>query len=145
MEHAAPVPDEGVAHLVEPPIVDHLYYEADAHAFIVTFVPEDRVSTAETEAVEIPASGENGRRIAVQLGRLAELLGMAPGGIERVVHAGGGDFELWLAGGATRSLAEHSPDSHATHEAYRCLQDIAMTAQVAFIIQERSATLAYKA
>jgi len=137
MAEAIPLQLDPKAHLVEPPIVDFVYLDPTRRAYVVTFVPEDRVSGAETEVVVVPENSSDGRRIALQLGWLASLWNqVAP--IERIVHSGGGDFEFQFKGAPSRSLSDLCPSPEATHDAYRFLQDIAMTAEVAFIQVQRA-------
>jgi hypothetical protein len=134
---AIEIPLEGDDPLVEPPIVDFFYPDPVRRAYVINFVPEDRVSRSQTEVAEVSESGLEGRRIALQLDRLASLLGLAVP-IEKIVFGGGGEFDLHFEGKVSRSLPADSPNPHVTHEAYRCLQDIAMTAQVAYILGQRT-------
>ncbi|HLX62689.1 MAG TPA: hypothetical protein VKX17_15530 [Planctomycetota bacterium] len=136
MKKARPLPLEDEAHLVEPPIVDFLHHHPARRAYVVTFVPEDSVSHAETEVVEIPDASGDGLRIKLQLDKLARLLNSRTR-IERLTHSGGGNFEIRFEGGKTKSLST-SPSPDATFGVYSSLQDIAMTAQIAFIAQHRT-------
>src|SRR5947207_5705284 len=104
MAEATPLPIEGDEHLVEPPIIDLLRRDTSFGVYVVTFVPEDDVSQAETEMVEIPEGSPDGQRITWQLEDLAELW-KPSARIERIVHSGGGDFTIHFEGGKIRSLS----------------------------------------
>jgi len=135
---AIPLPIDRDSLLIEPPIVDFLHLDLTRRAYVVTFVPEDSVSCAETEVIEVPEASSEGQRIALQLSLLAAHMRKGTAPIDRISHSGGGDFEFHFRGKPSRSLSHHNQSAEATHQAYRCLQDIAMTAQVAFILRQRS-------
>lgn len=117
-------------HLVEPPIVDAMNIDRTRGAWVVTFVPEDSVSSREKETVTIPIASADGRRISLRLARLNTLLGMT---IERLVHSGDGNFAFHSVDGRVLELA--GPHGHVdlSMRSYVELSDIAMTAQIAFV------------
>jgi hypothetical protein len=139
MAEAVPLPVEGDDLLVEPPIIDFLHHDAVRRMYVVTFVPEDSVSRAETEVIEIPESSYDGRRMAWQLEALAKLWKLALP-IERIVHSGGGDFTFHFQGGETRSLVADSRSADVTLRACRCLQDMSLSAELAFIDRQQTRT-----
>ena len=122
--------------ILDLPIVDFFVRDAARRKFIVTFMPEDSVSKAEKEVVAIPENSSDGKRVALQLESLCRV--WKAGGIERISHTGGDDFTFHFKGGKVRSVVDEPPGRDAPHEIYRCLQDIAMTAQVVFILRQRA-------
>lgn len=137
MADAIPLPIDGDEHLVEPPIIDFLHRDPARRVYVVTFVPEDDVSRAETEVVEISENSYDGRRMVWQLEALARLW-LPAARIERIAHSGGGDFEFHFEGGKIRSLSADSPNPDVTFQAYGCLQDMAKTAEFSFIDRQRA-------
>jgi hypothetical protein len=123
------IPLDGDAPLVDPPIVDHLYLNEDDDRYIITFIPQDRISRREKEMVVIPRDSEDGRRVALRLSELAKILGSP---VVRLVHAGAGNFEFSLAGGKQVQLADQSGSSSTSQAVYDQLQDLGMIAQIAF-------------
>ena len=130
MAKAIPLPVEGDDHLVEPPIIDFLHHDPVRHMYVVTFVPHDDVSRAETEVVEIPEDSDDGHTIAWQLEVLASLWGPSLR-IQRIAHSGGGDFEFHLEDGTTRSLSADSQSSDVTFQAYGCLRYMSLRTEIA--------------
>lgn len=122
--------------LVEPPILDTLVRDQDSHQWVISFIPEDSVSAREKEQVVVPFDSADGRRILVRMHRLEALLGQK---IDRLFHAGDGNFSFHTSAGKLISLA----DPHESHDlslrAYVELTDIAMTAQIAFLTPAESA------
>jgi hypothetical protein len=113
-------------HLVEPPIVDHLYLDEARGVYVVTFIPQDNVSAHEKETVQIESSHEDGRRIALRLQELGKLV---EGKILRLYHSGGGDFGFKLDHNRNIALSQIH---HPWTEAYVYLQDLGMIAQIAY-------------
>lgn len=133
-----PLDVDADGHLVDPPIVDMLYAEPATRSFVISFVPEDAVSRKPTEGVEIDVDSEFGDRIRDWLAMLGQFLGF-DGAVEKIVHAGGGDFTFHGPTGRTRRLSDADGSSPLTFEAYRALQDIGQTAQIAYLDARRPA------
>lgn len=125
-------PDGDDGHLVDPPIIDLLYHEPEERAYVVTFVPEDVVSKERTESVHIPDRSEDGKRIRLWLERLGQLLGL-PGPVQKLFHRGGGDFGFYGGGESQAALSEARFSNAVSQHAYIALQDMASTAQIAFL------------
>ena len=123
-------------HIVDPPIVDHLYVEPQNHRFVVTFIPEDVVSKECKEIVEIDPGSDDGRRVTLWLDQLGKLLGFA-GPVQKLFHSGGGDFGFYGPGGAEASLSDSKLGPAVSQQAYVALQDLGQTAQVAFLLARR--------
>lgn len=117
-------------HLVDPPIVDSLAIDERHNVWVVSFIPEEHVSGREKELTSIPVSSPDGRRISLRVVRLAALLKMP--GISRVLHGGDGNFVFFGTDGSRRELAEPHGRVDLSVKAYIELDDIAMTAQIAF-------------
>lgn len=135
MPEAIPLPLEPGVHLVEPPIVDFLYFDSAHNSYRVTFIPDDQTSASEKEDVEIKADTHEGFRIKWQLEALARLFGC--NGIDRISHLGGGEFEFHVDHGKVVTLSGATPNSFTTANAHRSLQDIATTAEIMFIVEQR--------
>jgi hypothetical protein len=121
-------------HLIEPPIVDQLYYEPAREAYIVTFVPSEYCSRAATELVAVTnteALRPDFDRIAARLDQLAARLTEGRP-IARLVHAGGGDFTLHDDRGRAFHLSDPTFDSLTTFDACHAIQDIGQAAETAF-------------
>ena len=116
--------------LVGPPIVDTLRLDRAHNSWAVIFLPEESVSAREKERVSIPLTSPDGRRIALRLERLNDLLGME---IESIFHGGGGNFVFIAEGGKRHELSEPHGRVDLSLRAYVELTDIAMTAQLAFV------------
>jgi hypothetical protein len=129
MPDAMNVPTDENAQIVAPPLVDHLYLNADTDAYIITLVPDDRVSRNQKEIVTVSHNSEDGKRVELRLSLLSRILG-AP--IVRLFHAGGGDFGFLLSNGREVHLAEENASANASQEVYDHLQDLGMIAQIAF-------------
>ncbi len=119
--------DGETAHSVEPPIVDFCYFDSDRQCYVITFVPEERISRNQKETVLIAASSEDGRRVEVRIAALSRLMGIQ---IHRVFHAGGEDFGFYATDGRELHLADSS--AAVALNAYVQLQDIGMISQIAF-------------
>lgn len=137
MAEAIPLPIEGDDRLVEPPVIDFLHHDPVRRMYVVTFVPHDDVSRAETEVVEIPVDSDDGHAMAWQLEELAKLWGPSLR-IQRIVHSGGGDFEFHLDDGTTRSLSADSRKSDVTSRAYDCLRYMSLRTEIAFLDRQRA-------
>ena len=120
--------DEGC--LVDPPIVDALVRDDARKEWVITFIPEDSVSSHEKEQVIIPFDSADGRRVRVRVRRLGDLLGRD---IERIFHVGDGNFSFHAASGSVAELADPHGKMDLSLRAYADLSDIAMTAQIAFL------------
>src|SRR3954468_8672092 len=86
--------------LAEPPLVDLLHYEREADGFSITFVPS--VGEDVTRSVFVPRESVEGRQVAAYLYRIQQLIGSR---LERVVHSGGANYALRLAGGENLELS----------------------------------------
>jgi len=123
--------DDVTAHLVDPPVVDLVVFDRLNGCWNVTFVPEASVSLQEKETISFANHTALAKRVQTWVQRLNELF---KADIVRIVHSGGGEFTFFFSGNDPVSLshaAEH--DGWIALETYRGLQDIAMTAQLAFI------------
>jgi len=129
MSDVIDVPLDSESPLVDPPIVDDLYLNADLDEYIITFIPDDCVSRNEKETVAIPHDSEDGRRVELRLSELSRILGTS---VIRLFHAGGGDFGFFLSDGKQRHLSDPVGSSEASQEIYVQLQDLGMIAQIAF-------------
>jgi hypothetical protein len=76
-------------HLVEPPIIDTLVYDETRGGWEILFIPEEAVSSREKERAFISARSSDGARVRLRLDRLSKLVGLS---VERIFHAGGGNF-----------------------------------------------------
>jgi hypothetical protein len=122
--------------LVEPPIIDALVADDDRRQWVISFIPEDSVSEREKEQVLVPFDSADGRRIRLRVQRLEGMLGHA---IDRVFHAGDGNFTFNTRAGEVLSLADSHGRVDLSIRAYVELTDIAMTAQIAFCTPSESA------
>ena len=127
-----PLDDDDTDYLVEPPIVDLLYFEPTDNSYIVTFVPEQAVSPKRPEGGRIQDTSADGRRIAAWLDQLGILLGLGAA-IHKIVHRGDGDFGLSTSTGSVRALSSPELTVGTAQHVYVALQDIAQTAQIAFL------------
>jgi hypothetical protein len=115
--------------LAEPPLVDLLHYERGTDGFSVTFVPS--TGDEATRFVFVPRDSVEGRQIAAYLYRVQQLIGNR---IEKVVHAGGGDYTLSLGGGAVLRLSDEACDEQWAPEVFDHVKQIAVVAETAFNI-----------
>ena len=136
MNDLTPLPLDGPDHLVEPPIIDFLFFDSDSDAYVITFVPEASVSRDHKEVVNIARASEDGRRTELRLKQIGVHLG---GDVGRVFHAGGGDFGFYFGDGRLYQLSIHAPSSAVTQKVYVCLQDLGTVAQLAFCAEAESA------
>jgi hypothetical protein len=127
--NALSLPVENRGHLVEPPIVDSLAWDEQRRAWVVSFVPEERVSRRQKELVVIPAASADAQRIRLRMQRLESLLGTR---IERLFHSGDGNFTFHTRDGHPIELASPHGQIDLSLKAYVELTDIAMTAQIYF-------------
>jgi hypothetical protein len=140
MSEATDIPVDQVAagngHLVDPPIIDLLYFEPEEQAYIVTFIPEPAVSRERTESVHIGDTSPDGKRIAVWLRELGRLFGLE-GAVRKLFHRGAGDFGFYGDGASEATLSDSRSSNAATQQAYVALQDMAQCAQIAFLLSRR--------
>ncbi|HXE56158.1 MAG TPA: hypothetical protein VN541_24240 [Tepidisphaeraceae bacterium] len=129
-------PNNDADHLVEPPIIDSLIREDGRREWAIVFIPEDAVSPREKEQVTIAFDSADGRRIMLRVNRLEQLLGQR---IDRIFHAGDGNFTFHSASGHSRELAQPHGKVDLSVRAYVELSDISMTAEIAFLGQVPSA------
>jgi hypothetical protein len=126
--------DDPRRHLVEPPIVDHLYYEPAQDAYIITFVPSPYCSADATALVSVRNVAPlmpDFKRIGARLDQLAaSLTGGRP--IARIVHAGGGDFTFHDTAGQSVSLSDTSFDAMTTFDAYHAMEELGQVAETAY-------------
>jgi hypothetical protein len=125
----------GPAHVVDPPIIDLLGFDADLGCYLAEFVPDAQVSPERKESVRIPAKGLVARRIGELLDELQAILGFGSP-IIRLAHAGGGAFDIYTDQGDLYHLHE-SPSPQVTFDVYAVLQVIAQEVQFEFISQRR--------
>ena len=97
-----PMESDG-GHLVDPPIVDSLQYDPARAEWVISFVPEESVSSREKELVVVPSSSAEGRRVALRVGRLSKLLGYT---IIRIIHGGDGNFVFFTDSNRRIALAD---------------------------------------
>ena len=116
-------------HLVEPPIIDSLARDEGHSEWVISFIPEDTVSQREKERVVVPFNSSDGKRITLRVHRLEALLGHA---LDRVFHAGDGNFTFHTRSGGIIKLADPHGQIDLSVRAYVELTDIAMTAQLVF-------------
>jgi hypothetical protein len=116
--------------LVEPPIIDTLVYDDKRRGWDILVIPEQAVSTREKEGVFIPARSADGARVRLRLDRLSKLVGLR---VERIFHAGGGNFIFIDPEERRFELSEPHGEIDLSLRAYVELTDIAMTAQIAFL------------
>ena len=127
-----PLHDDG--RLSEPPLVDSLHYERDADGFSITFVPS--VGEDPTRFVFVARDSAEGRQVAAYLYRVQQLIGER---VDRVVHGGGGNYSLRLAGGESLQLSDEAPGEQWVPEVFDRLKQIAAVAEVAFNILHAAA------
>ncbi len=123
--------------LIDPPLLDFLYYEPELTAFVVAFIPSDEVSVNEKESVNIPLDSAEGRQIGAQLFLLSQLLGQGAV-VTRIIHGGGGNYGFHFANGAYVELAEDESDSMHTQQAHDAVRRIAQSAELAFKVTQLS-------
>jgi hypothetical protein len=122
-----PLDDED--RLAEPPLVDLLHYEREADGFAVTFVPS--IGEDATRFVFVPRDSAEGRQIAAYLYRIQQLIGHR---LEKVVHAGGGDYTLKLAENGSMRLSDEALNEQWATEVFDRLKQIAAVSEAAFAI-----------
>jgi hypothetical protein len=113
--------------LAEPPLLDSLHYEAEPDGFSIIFVPS--MGEDATRSVFVPRDSTEGRRISALLYRIEPLIGDR---LQKVVHGGGGDYSLRLAGGKLVRLSDEAPNGHWAPEVFDRLKQIANAAELAF-------------
>jgi hypothetical protein len=118
-------------HIVDPPIVDHLWFDVAQNSYVVTFVPDAEVSSEATEVVVISAASPEGRIITAHMRALADVLASLP---SRIVHSGEGDFALHMPDGTVVQLSDSRFDTGVAVGVYDELKSIAEAAQCAFRI-----------
>jgi hypothetical protein len=129
VKDAIEIPMENEEFPVEPPIVDFLYLNAESSSYVITFIPADRASRQEKEIVQIPENSVDGRRIQVRINEIEKALG---GHINRLFHAGDGDFGFVFADGRQKQLSDVQSTAANSQYIYIQLQDLGMIAQIAF-------------
>src|SRR5258706_9553393 len=102
-------------HLVEPPIIDSLHRESARKLWVVSFIPEESVSSHEKEQIVIPFESTEGQRITLRMKRLARLFGRQ---IDRIFHGGGGNFSFVPSRGKTVDLGDPRHDIGLSVKAY---------------------------
>jgi hypothetical protein len=115
---------------VDPPIVDYLYFNAELVSYVITFIPEDSVSQQEKESVIVPEKSDLGYRVRVRLAEIEKVLGEK---ISRLLHAGDGNFAFIFPDGRQKQLSDATGSSSQSQFIYDQLQDLGMTAQIAFL------------
>ncbi len=123
-------------HLVNPPIIDSLHRESGRRLWVVCVIPQESVSSKEKEQVIIPFDSIEGQRIGLRMKCLENLLGSQ---IDRIFHGGGGNFSFISSEGKTVDLADPRHDVGVSVKAYDELIDIAMAAQIAFLLLKGTA------
>lgn len=129
-----PSTDDG--HIVDPPIVDFLAHDADLKAYVVEFVPEQKVSREQKESVYLHDGSAAARRASELLAELSPMLG-AVSPVVKLAHAGDGNFDFYLQNGQAVPL-HNSPSSDASFDVYAVLQAIAQEVQLEFVMQRRT-------
>lgn len=124
-------------HLIDPPIVDFLFVDRERDTYVITFVPQDSVSRREKEVVEVPRGTSDGKRIGMRLEQIGNLVG---GNVERLFHAGGGDFGFYEVSGELYQISKHSPSLTVTQALYAHLQDLSVVAEIVFCSAQTPAT-----
>ena len=115
--------------LYDPPLVDCIYIDQQKKGFAVTFVPSDDASSALKEFVFIVETAPDHARVLTFWSRIQELIG---GRIERIVHAGGGNYTIHFTDGSNKELAAIDDSEQAVEISDR-LKQIADAAQIAFL------------
>lgn len=133
MNDAIEIPKEDEELPVDPPIIDFLYMNEESGSYMITFIPEDRVSQQEKEFVAVPANSVDGRRVKVLLHQIEKVLG---GNISRLSHAGDGDFGFVFTDGRQIQLSDAGGSAANSQEIFIWLQGLGMTAQTAFLANQ---------
>lgn len=120
--------------VIDLPIVDLLYFEPLTNAYVITFIPEEAVSTNQTEAVEIERSTEQGQHVESNLGVLSSSLGLG-GDIQKLFHRGGDDYGVYGPGSSEASIAGSAPTTNS-QAMYAAIHEIAQTAQELFLLRK---------
>ncbi len=118
--------------IVDPPFVDHLWFDDASNSFVVTFVPDEGVSNEATEVVHVHADSSEGRLIAAHFAKLKQLLYPS---IVRIGHCGGDDFIFHLDRGEPFKLSSAQGSAELGSAVHDELNQIAQAAQCAFQIQ----------
>ncbi len=119
--------------LYDPPLVDCIYFDPDKRGFAVTFVPSDDASSALKEFIFIAEIAPDYIRVQTFWSRIQDLLA-SHDRIDRVVHAGGGNYTFHFADGSDKELAAIA-DGDRLVEITDRLKQLADAAQIAFLDQ----------
>ncbi len=117
--------------LYDPPLVDCIYFDLQRRGCAVTFVPSDDASTAMTEFILIGEMSPDYTRIRTFWTRIEELL-ESQVKLDRIIHAGGGDYTIHFTNGSTVELSAVA-DAGRSAEISDRLKQIADAAQIAFL------------
>lgn len=122
----------------EPPIIDFVDLLSSPDAYMVTFIPEDQVSSSEKEMVLIARGDAEWTKFSAGVERLRLLLS---DDIRTIGHAGGSGFTISRTSGPTVVLPETAGASPDPMRGVRdVLQQLAMLAQLQFLISQRLQT-----
>ena len=119
--------------LFDPPLVDSIYFDDQKGAFSITFVPSDDASSALKEFIFIAETAPDYIRVQTFWSRIQDLLA-SHDRIDRVVHAGGGNYTFHFADGSDKELATIADGSRLIEITDR-LKQLADAAQIAFLDQ----------
>ena len=117
--------------LIDPPSIDHFNRESDG--FAIELIPPDEISVDEKCSVHIATGSADGKRIGVLLERLEQLCAAGP--IRRIVHGGGGAYQLMVDEQTAVALPDLGHD--AADEAADRIHQIAEAALYAYTIENR--------
>ena len=126
-----PMESDG-GHLVDPPIVDSLHRDEIHNEWVLSFIPDESVSTREKEQVVIASESSDGRRIGIRVENIERLLHLPVNSVDQVFHCGDGNFAFHTVEGAYLELADPHVDTGLSLRVYDELKDIAITAQIAY-------------
>ncbi len=120
--------------IVHPPIVDLMRWDPEQRAYVVTFIPQETVSSQVKETVEVALDSVEGRSIHSCLEAISSELRLSST-IMRIVHGGGGTFTFHTTDDRYVELAEDSlATPSTTPRVYGLLQRVAENAEHAFLI-----------
>ena len=120
-------------HPLDLPIVDALSCDHQHKTWAVTFVPCDDLSAEPKLVVAIPFDSVEGKQIGVWLDEFRGLLGQG-GAIQRIVHAGGGDYTFLFEDGSHLELSDPGLVPEAVGRIYDGLQYVSRAAENAYRI-----------
>ena len=122
-------------HLVEPPIVDFLGYDAELQTWVAEFVPDPVLSNERKESVYLRDSTDSARRVRELLVALAAVCGLTSP-IRKLAHAGAGNFSIYTEDGGMFELHD-TPSASQTMDAYVVLQTLSQEVEFEFVRQRR--------